>query len=696
MEEVDKLEGDEYYKREIIDYLRSSFNNYEIEWQFLYKLYNDYNYYANKEEALFRIDLTRSFTTDYLELKVNRKINSTNPPYIRELYVMKEDFDWIYEQLDIISFNLMKDITNEIYNRTTKIRYSFFDDFVEIKNKLYNYSNLIYKYINISSEDIANYNVDSIKENITLILKEYNKTLENYVKISKFENYLQKHDQLFKIDISHYSSIVREFFNTLNYKHGNIKNNYLEYPQKILDALDFYGKYLDNKTQWIEELEDYIDSFIQNKLFPNIFTTIQLYLNNIIERDFEGQISRINNKTSIFFSESMSKEKDLFYEVLNQCKLMAYELYPLGSNFSYLFENETFKYEFYGLHKDGNIYEVKNQIIYDMKNKYDDETPQTKNDIISDYIAENKGKYEKYTNVFKGRLNEYYIKSLMSYSAKFSSHTKEIINDDDKKTLVISDKDLDYAVEFYDKNKIKELNESLNSVYQNQIGSFSSLFDQKIKIFLENYIFNYTEITEEYKKIVEWKENSFIDYINDYFNGLKTSIDDLIQDYIDSLDDNLKYTFLFDMDWNTFENYFNNLVKDFRSELNFNIQDFQHYFQNKINKHLQEIKESILEYIAPYNETIIEIGINKIQLYDYIIKKIEDIDQENKRYQIDDIPNYSHTQFLDKINSIIKSHFDDIGKKMESTTSNFIKKVYNKRCVSFNCRNINNIYLKCH
>ena len=139
---------------------------------------------------------------------------------------MKEDFDWIYEQLDIISFNLMKDITNEIYNRTTKIRYSFFDDFVEIKNKLSNYSNLIYKYINISSEDIANYNLDSIKENITLILKEYNKTLENYVKISKFENYLQKHDQLFKIDISYYSSIVNGFFNTLNLKHGNIKNEH--------------------------------------------------------------------------------------------------------------------------------------------------------------------------------------------------------------------------------------------------------------------------------------------------------------------------------------------------------------------------------------------------------------------------------------------------------------------------------------
>ena len=75
--------------------------------------------------------------------------------------------------------------------------------------------------------------------------------------------------------------------------------------------------------------------------------------------------------------------------------------------------------------------------------------------------------------MFKRRLNVYYIKSLISYTNKFSYQAKEIISgDDDKNSFIFLGKDLDYAVDF-----IKELNGSLSSLYQNKIGSISSLFD---------------------------------------------------------------------------------------------------------------------------------------------------------------------------------------------------------------------------
>ena len=59
---------------------------------------------------------------------------------------------------------------------------------------------------------------------------------------------------------------------------------------------------------------------------------------------------------------------------------------------------------------------------------------------------------------------------------------------------------------------------------------------------------------------------------------------------------------------------------------------------------------------------------------------MQEIEEENKRYKIDDIPNYSHSQFLDIINSIVKGHFNNIGKKMESATSNFIYKFLKNIC----------------
>ena len=612
-------------------------------------------------------------------------------PYINEINsFMKEDLEIIYAKLNDFS-QFINYVSNETYYRIINIKYTFLDDLIDINNKLSNISNMIFKYINISSEDLDNNNLNSIKENITALLMDYNMTFSNFLNGHIFENYLKKNKPIFQIDISYYENIIKDLIET---KIPEIMNNnltdYLVYPDKLLDSIDFFEKYLIEAKEMIQYLENNTDSFIQKKVFPNILDTIGKYLYNFIENDLEGQLSIINNESSIFFTENLKEEKTLFDNLITHLRMMVY--YYVDPEEFDLFQNETFIKYFYG--------DTMNSSLENILTYYNEKMPKLKNDLISKYNSTNNGKFENERHRFEQSLEEMYIRVIKNYTDLLGSNLDNIINDYDKNTLLIMDKELDYAEKFYYKKNNEILNESLCNYYQNNSNSIYLLLDQRIQMLLDNYELNYTDIVEEYKKIMDWTENSFIEYFNEYYNTINASIDYLIEEYFNSLYSSVNlypYQIYNGMKagggMQKIQNFLQNLEENVTSQFESTIskiekyisgeERFNDYFLNKTFEKLQKKKNDFLNNINGSIE--FEIGKEKFTLSEYFSKKMEEIDNKNKINDFNNISNYAYTQFINTIKTLFAPQFNYLKTKLINGNNEFLDYFFAHQCKTTTC-----------
>ena len=429
IEEVQNLDtSEEMVKNSILYDLDLYFRNSDTD-SFLNYVSYQYSSIKNKnfsQEISSNLDRNVE-TLEILSNDITRKIQ--NNEYSSQLNeIMRTDLDLIYAKMKSIN-TLFNSVSNETYNRIRNIKFSFFDDLVDIKDKLGNISNLIFKYIKINSEDLDNNNLERIKENITDLLIDYNMTFSNYVN-GIFENYLKKNKPIFQIALGQYENELNYFIQaTMTSMIRTHIEQYLEYPTILLDSLDILHKYLNETKEMILYLQNITDSFIQTKLLPNILITIRSYLNDFIQNDFEDKLSQINNETSIFFGQNMKEVNQLFYEVSSYCRFMLFDFIDSDEpDFSYLFKNETFVQNFYG---DTLISSIDNILSICNIN-----FPLLKNDIINKYVSENNGKYENDSYRFDHRLSEYYLIVITDYINSLENNLKNNLNDYDKKISI--------------------------------------------------------------------------------------------------------------------------------------------------------------------------------------------------------------------------------------------------------------------
>jgi len=586
-------------------------------WSFITKIdnINRSNFYINESN-----DLENFLEENIYEPKETKikELSENGPSYISEITSMKKDLDYIYDKINHDFLDFYKYISDELYSRLKNVKYSLFDDLVEINNKLSNYSDSMFKYMNISVEDLDNYNVDSIKENFIQILKDYNKTLSDYV-YGINDNFLGKKFSLFDFGeyIDKMENNLQEFIKTMNIS----TDNYLEPPKNLIDALDFYFTLLNKTYEKMKNIQSGFEDMLMQNFFINIFESIQEYLLKFVTRDFEGPLSLINNKTSIFNSESMANEREVFNNIYQDCKNNAVNI--IINKFVQIIDTESIKENFYDFNSSLNRLES--------LGKYSEMKESLKEKINNTYNPDNAIKYQNMSEKIENLINYNFIKTLLNYTNSFAENLNNILNDMDKKDFLVDEKYFDYIEEFYDKNKIEKVKESISNFHQENSNGIYDFLDLKIQSFLDLYEFNYSEIAKEYTKIIEWNDITFIDYFTDYLNGIVDSIYSLIDKYAENLNSSMNYDYDFDNSGlQKIKNYFENLKNDIINEFTLSMEEFETNFKNRNNEILTERKNYFLNILKPNNinenDFEVKIGKNKFNTYDYIINKMKEID----------------------------------------------------------------------
>jgi len=628
---------------------------------------NKDSFYINIEDKLN--DLENILEKNIYELKEEKinELNENRPSYISGITSMKKDLDYVYDKINHDFFDFYKYISDELYSRLKNVKYSLFDDLVEIKNKLSNYSDSMFKYMNLSVEDLDNYNVDSIKENFILILKDYNKTLSDYA-YGMNDNFLRRRFSLFDFGeyIDKMENNLQEFIKTMNIS----TDNYLEPPKNLIDALDFYFILLNKTYEKMTNIQSNFEETLMRYFFINIFISIQNYLMNFVTKDFEGQLSLINNKTSFFYSETMVNERELFNKIYEDCKNNAGNI--IINKFTRLYNTESIKENFYDFNSALNRLES--------LGKYSEMKDSLKEKINNTYNPNNAIIYQNESEKIEYLINYNFIKTLMNYTNSFEENLNNILNDEDKKDFIIDEKYFDYIEELYDKNKIEKIKESIfnyNNNYQEKSNAIYDILDIKIQSFLSSYELNYSEIATEYTKIIEWDDITFIDYLTNYLNGIVDSIYSLIDEYAKNLYSSLKYPYNFENSgFQKIKSYFENLKNEIINEFTFSIEEFENNFKKRNNEILIERKNDFLNILKPNNSNEndfeVEIGKNKFNTYNYIINKMNEIDDLYKINELIEISNADLTQFKSEIEKIYKNHSQIISEKLSEETENFL------------------------
>ena len=643
-------------------------------WSFITKIdnINRSNFYINESN-----DLENFLEENIYEPKETKikELSENGPSYISEITSMKKDLDYVYDKINHDFLDFYKYISDELYSRLKNVKYSLFNDLVEINNKLSNYSDSMFKYMNISVEDLDNYNVDSIKENFNQILKDYNKTLSDYV-YGINDNFLGKKFSLFDFGeyIDKMENNLQEFIKTMNIS----TDNYLEPPKNLIDALDFYFTLLNKTYEKMKNIQSGFEDMLMQNFFINIFESIQEYLLKFVTRDFEGPLSLINNKTSIFNSESMANEREVFNNTYQDCKNNAVNI--IINKFVQIIDTESIKENFYDFNSSLNRLES--------LGKYSEMKESLKEKINNTYNPDNAIKYQNMSEKIENLINYNFIKTLLNYTNSFAENLNNILNDMDKKDFLVDEKYFDYIEEFYDKNKIEKMKESISNFHQENSNGIYDFLDLKIQSFLDLYEFNYSEIAKEYTKIIEWNDITFIDYFTDYLNGIVDSIYSLIDKYAENLNSSMNYDYDFDNSGlQKIKNYFENLKNDIINEFTLSMEEFETNFKNRNNEILTERKNYFLNILKPNNinenDFEVKIGKNKFNTYDYIINKMKEIDDLNMLDQLIKISDADLTQFKSELEKIYSNHSQIISKKLSEETNKFLKSFEKNKCNSF-------------
>ena len=193
---------------------------------------------------------------------------------------------------------------------------------------------------------------------------------------------------------------------------------------------------------------------------------------------------------------------------------------------------------------------------------------------------------------------------------------------------------------------------------------------------------DYTRIIYSYYSIIEWTDESFVNYTNDYFDNINDTIYSLIDEYKELL---YKYVkgYNYTIDSNIFENYFQNISNTIQKKFDDIIDNFTkiNATSDIISKYTSHLKKNITSLLNEkkdyFNEMIkdedseIEAFGNKFLLKDYFLNKISMFD-ELMESEINFMVTSDYPQIINEFNKSISIFTYPIKTLFKNVTDQFL------------------------
>ena len=472
-----------------------------------------------------------------------------------------------------------------------------------INNYINNIEPFITSYINISQKlytNIYNFYEDKMNnhENIENIMNEYgiifndmiNKIKTNILITDNF-----KFEDSFQLSLVKYENILNEmmkkYFKLIYMKDYE---DFLEYPEEIIYKIEQFKNEL---KQNINKIKEKIIKTHQKRII-NIIKITKKYIQNIHDFNYNYSLIHLNNsKNNLdYFLIKKNKIKEYFCSLSQNLSIKLKEIgIEVGDNNTSINQNNLI-IDIDDIEKNYSdfVFNIKKTIeknftieICKIINTYNSDS-----DIffISDFsqnsnmiecfeeIKKSELNYSKYNfNTVKLRNEIYFTKTILE-------EMDNLLDDIDYNSIINPYKINEYDLIINDKNILNIYDESeykLKEIQEENI----FLLDESFEL-LTNNLKNYYNLQNEisfffdsFENIIKFENLNYSDYLKNYNENLLKEIYDILKDFENVLDDQMKLKNKY-QNFNIDENYFNKTYQLYYSEL---LYIFNNY-KSKINK----------------------------------------------------------------------------------------------------------------
>ena len=468
-----------------------------------------------------------SEANEFIEF-VNNK--STEIDYYDQIKLYIDNFNYIESGINKTLFELYNDIINTVYDKISFIQPEYLDKnsiLTKTKKELFDIAKNILSKNLVNSDGMTDKEISNYKNEMNLLLKNYNNTLYKYLSESIFTEILKnisitKDD--FNLDkIENNFKLITEEYNKTYYSKNH--SSFLENPNEITDDLNnFPIEYLKNFIQYSRgNINNWLYSVLEN-----LYELTQQYIINMISSHKIYILSHLNNNSILYTIEG---EQEIFDNMFESYKNLANNIFEeKPSHLKYIWED----YENFYLTEDiysnplltilSNYETFKDKFIYEVENYFSVENNSWKEPNSTE---KEKFEYNLYTSILNRKI---------FYSNYFLSNMKNVfdsINEKDFEDFIFSEPDLDYIKEDYNYNKsFYEMKDEMSEYYTNYSQIVYEILYNKFEYLTKTYNNkNYSKLAEDVNNLYRGNIEDFNLYLQNYLNNTNSSIYYYIEEY---------------------------------------------------------------------------------------------------------------------------------------------------------------------
>ena len=681
---IDNLKFD---RTEFINRINTFLNNMNIKESQIYQ----------EKMKIFQNSIEKEIKDYFHNENKNGVYDKVNYLYNNELKFTDNQIEEIYKNINEILDKIL-DYLNLEKKRIEKDESSYRNDYSKIYQRLHDYKNRIYTFIedkisqinNIYKENmINNVYTNKVEKELNDYLSEIKKNINSYNEEKKLLNTSYNFDIIIK-------NISENLIN--KYKEKIKKQIIYKSQMKLMDLIN------------LEEIKQLINNKIDNKYNNDFKSYLRTYSNNI--SDFYDFNSSIVNEIDSTLNSNFEKIENIISNLNTQINMNDWANLEAKNVEQIIIPEIKSKYDsFISDTKDIEEKEFKYLLNKEIKNNFNITLQNTISLFGKDYL-DRYINYNEQSNITLLYYNIRYIfiESLFSYQLIYSFNNKLYDLPDDLIKKIHNLNEIDKTIKNKEDeifNNLKEEINNLKETIKNDIiisyitnikndNSIKSIFNDEINQQIDNYLNNlenkdfedyyyeiinqsFNETVKTYAKKLDEKTKELVDIAvqqkieikekipsntnDDNDNEELDEINSILKKIVNSFD-NIQFKFSEEISDRMSKNYtliLNNL-KNFTNDIKENI-------QNEIKKEKEDLLKQIKE--LPINNNILNITNNIIKTIENYnnnninYRRMDDNLKTNEEYQSDEITSENkNSTFSELLSSSdnIKNFIDNYGK----------------------------------
>ena len=658
------------------------------------KIKEDYQSIISEKAQSVKTKL-QSYYNEVLERSTSL-IELINSNYYRldffdKIKIYQNNLDYIDSAINKILYELQDFLEIIFYSKFINIKREYFDQNSALLNKkkdLFNIADNILKLNlkyenNMTDEEIQNY-----KNEMDSLLNNYNFTLLNFLQQSFLDDLKNKIS--FSENEINFNFLENNLKNISEFYYNNYylkdRSSFLEYPEEIIMIIKgiFPNNFIKNR------IIDYVDNFNcdLDTFMSNLENSTKNYISNFIIFHKKYILSQLNNDT-ILFTVQGQKEKfeTLFKYILDFVDGFHPKIVKEFGN------KGCPKYI-----QDNIFVNPMSKIISKFVNWTVDFEKEVNSYFRPQNCVSNCWREKTYDDKQKYQTNYYsnILSKKILYTKNFTNYVKNKygpMNENDLNIFKLPEPDLNFIKEDYSYNEsFYNMKETLTEKYENLLDNLYNILNSETNSIRYNYNDNnYSEIAEEYKKIINGDNKNFKQYYSNIFDNLNNSLFSLIDEYNKTLFgfiNGYKYEY---ENFANFTDYFNglkNALKNNYTSINQKILDlsetsssssnngiqaevFNSYFKNNFTSIMEKKKNYFISLVKRENFNISMMN-KKLNLTEYILNKINEDDIKNSLDDIYNMPSFDIQSYVNEIKDNISTIGNNIQTLFNNVTDNFL------------------------